>query len=638
MEGAQAGQAAPREWPWHVSAIGIFTLLAILNSGIWINVSSEIYVGGDSDIAVWVLTQVSDNLLKRPFELFEGNLFYPERHSVLFANPLIGLSILLLPFRLFTGNPALLLNLATLLSLVISSYGFFLLARRLWGDPATALLAGIAIPNSTNQLHHLLHPNLLAICGFPFLLLALFRLHEAPGVRWAVLAAVALAFQVLNGGFGGLSAAILSLVFGVWGYRRLLRTRSGLYASLAALIATLLVLPYVLAFGELELLPRAVDESRYYSLRLPADLFRTGAWVWRDILPAPGDSVFPGLIVLALAGFAVVRSRDRRVWLLLAIAGVFFVLALGPELALGRVVIPMPYAWLFEHIPLLRAGRHPVSFVAVTVMALGLLGALGMRLAGLSRRPWLSALVLLGAAVEVLTPHPPRSSRGPMPEVYEELQRRPSGPMLELPFDADEQQYWAAVHKLRTVNGISPHKPQRYMALRRLIRSEWAGQPAESLERSQALRFLKAHFPVRYLVVHAGTRLEIRRNIEATPTTFERLHTTPAGDRLYRVHRRGRHPWLRRGFPAEDLAGGRLRARLRGPSATVLVVQLGEVELARVRLTGETQELTLDLPELRTKGLVLIDFFIEPESAGDIELDTLEPISVSVSGKGAMPQ
>jgi hypothetical protein len=609
-----------------VAAIGVFTVLAILNSGIWSRASSDIYVGGDADIAAWVLTQVSDNLIERPFELFEGNLFYPEPRSVLFANPLIGLSVLLLPFRPFTANPALLLNLATLLSLVVSSYGFFLLARWLWGDPAAALLAGIAIPHSANQLHHLLHPNLLAICGFPFLLLALFRLHESPAVRWAVLAAVALAFQVLDGGFGGLSAVTLSLVFAAWGFRRFLTTRSGLYAVLAAVIAMPLVLPYVLAFGELELLPRALEESRYYSLHLPADLFRTGAWVWRDILPAPGDSAFPGLIALALAVFAMLRSRDPRVGLLLVTAGVFFVLALGPELTVGGLVVPMPYAWLFEYLPLLRAGRHPVSFIAVTVMAVGLLGALGMHQTGLSRRRWLVALVLLGAAVETLIPPPPRRSRGPMPEVYAELLRLPSGPMLELPFDVDKQQYWAAVHKRPTVNGISPHKPQRFMALKHHIRSEWAGQPAQSLEGSRALRFLKAHFPVRYLVVHAGTRLEIQRNVEATPTSFVLLHTTQGGDRIYRVLRHGRHPWLRRGFPAKDVASRRLRARLKGPAAELLVVQLGKSELARVRLTGKTQELILELPELRTRDLVLIDLFLEPEAAGDIELELLEPI------------
>src|SRR4029079_8318651 len=133
--------------------------------------------------------------------------------------------------------------------------------------------------------------------------------------------------------------------------------------------------------------------------------------------PAGGDSAFPGLTVLVLAGVAAARARGPHGRLLLLVAAVFLFLSLGPALVWrGRPVMPLPYGFLHEHVPLLRAGRHPVTFVLATVLALGVLAGLG--LAALRAPVPVRALAVGLALVETLGPSPKRSDRGPLPEAY----------------------------------------------------------------------------------------------------------------------------------------------------------------------------------------------------------------------------
>jgi hypothetical protein len=57
--------------------------------GIFANLGTRAFAGPDPIIDIWTLHWVATHLLKDPARLFEGNIFFPARNTVLFSDPLL---------------------------------------------------------------------------------------------------------------------------------------------------------------------------------------------------------------------------------------------------------------------------------------------------------------------------------------------------------------------------------------------------------------------------------------------------------------------------------------------------------------------------------------------------------------------
>ena len=154
---------------------------------------------------IWALDWVSKHFLSA--RMFDGNIFYPSPHSVLFVEPVLGPAALAVPLRLFTANPILIYNACNILVMALASYGMYRLAFTMTGDRGAALLAGVVVPYAPQQLRHLVHINLITIAGFPFMILGLLRLFVKPGPWPALLAALAYVFQAGTSGYHAISGA-----------------------------------------------------------------------------------------------------------------------------------------------------------------------------------------------------------------------------------------------------------------------------------------------------------------------------------------------------------------------------------------------------------------------------------------------
>jgi hypothetical protein len=560
-----------------------FLALAMVETGLCSNLGARTFAGPDPVIDIWTVHWVASHLLTGTARLFDGNIFFPAHDTVLFSDPLLGPALLVQPLLPFTSNPVLLYNAAVLSALTLTSHGLWRLTKALGADPISALLPGIAVPYCAHQVRHLTQLNLAAICGLPWLLLALLRLLERPGWRTATLTALAFAWQSGTSGYQAFTCALVSLTVAAWGFRAFLRPRTIVFAAFAAVLAGALLAPYVLGFrrlDETERMERPVEDVVTHSLALPEGLFRTQAFAWRWLFHRRGDSAFPGLTVLALAGMAVVKARGPHVRLLLLVAAVFLVLSLGPVLVVwGRAVMPLPYAFLHEHVPLMRAGRHPVTFVIATVLALGVLAGIG--LAALRPPVLVRALALGLAFVETLAPSPKQLDRGRLPEAYLWLAAHGAQAVAELPYDQDAPQFWASYHDLCTTAGISPYSPAEHMALAQRISHEWKREGGPGLEGTVSLAYFKRHIPVTHLVLNPGRSSALVREVEATPATFTFVYETPQGARIYRVRRGGAGPRIRRAFRDDQLRGAVLQVELRAPVDVPARIRLNGAELAR---------------------------------------------------------
>lgn len=596
-----------RAWAAGLAVVLAYAALALAQTGLWRDPATRVWGGPDPFQDVVILNWVSGHLLAGPSRVFDANIYHPWRDSILFCNPLLGPSALAFPLRVATENPVLLYNAAQLLCLLVASCGFHLLAAHLFRDRRAALLAGAVIPYNAQVAAHYVHLDQMTIAGFPFVLLALLKLLERPHAGWALLLGVAFALQAGTNGYHAWSVLILCLVIAAWGGRRLLAPRTFAAVAAAALLALVLLAPYLLGFLRLRGehgLERGIETNRPYSVELPGGVLQTHSTLWRRLL---GDAtlgnrpMFPGAVVLVCAALGLRRWREPRVRLLLAVAAVFFVLALGPELILfGRGTVRLPYAWLFAHVPLFDSMRHPVTFVVPALMALGLLATGGLAASPLPRHPGPLALVLALAVAETLQARPDRVTRPiAAPEVYAWLATQPRGPVLELPFDDHEAQWRAMFHGLPLVNGAcGSFAPGKYAALRRLVNRGWS-EPRASLDGSRSLAYLKARFPAEYLVLLASAPPAFRANLDATPGSFALVHESATGDRVYRVSRGGEGRLLRRVFRDDQLRAGPLRASLRGPQGAGVRILLNDSLIEERALQPSGEDVRWSLPAER---------------------------------------
>jgi hypothetical protein len=600
-----------------------FAALTLVQSGIWSDLGTRVYGGGHSDPGsdIWVIANVSRQLLSEPLRPFDGTVFYPLRNTVLYRDPLLGPAVLATPVRLVSDNPVLHYNAAVLLGVWLAAWGFYRLALSLHGDAVAALLAGVAIAFSSQQTARFWHINLLTISFFPFLVLGLLRLLARPGPGPAALTGLAFALQAGTSGYYAFCSFLLSLLLVLWHWRRLREPRVWLWLCVAVAVAVALLLPYVTGFAELQgegQMTRGDQQQQRYSIELPWDMLGSRSYLWAPVLGSIGKQFFPGLTVLVLAAFAFRRGPRAPLGPWALIAAVFLLLSFGPEVrVLGRSLGPGPFGLLVEAVPFLDAMRHPMTFALGTLIALGVMASFGL---SRIRSPWLRGLALVAATAETLGAPPPRTPADlALPAVYRYLASQPEGALLELPFGELRWVWWSTFHGRSIVNGGGAYKPHRYRMLRGYFQRTLA--EGEPLETSRFLAFLKAWFPVRYVVLHAEAPPELREAFGAASASLERVHETSAGDRVYRLRRGGRGTRLVRVFRGDQLASGTLTATLRGPAGGRVTARLRDVPLGHAVLSPEWSTHAWTLPGVEA-GLNIVE--LSGEGGSEFELREIE--------------
>ncbi len=304
------------------------------------------------------------------------------------------------------------LGVFCLAHLFLGGIGMYVLANRWMHHRFAAAVAGVAYAFSGLTLNSLIWPNNIAALGWMPWVVWLVESAWREGGRKLVAAALAGGLQMLAGApeIILLTWVMLAALLGSELYQpapasaaaRLLRF--GLVVLLVAGLSAAQLLPF------LDLLNHSQRDVGY----------GTGAWAmpatgWANLLvplfrthPASHGvyvqtgqywtaSYYPGAVVVVLGLWAVWRVRNRRVWVLAALCGLFLVLALGDA---GRI-----YPWLRAHLNAVGLMRFPIKFVVLPVFTLPLLAAAALARQeaadGWPRKPfgllWLLAVsVLLG--------------------------------------------------------------------------------------------------------------------------------------------------------------------------------------------------------------------------------------------------
>jgi hypothetical protein len=305
--------------PWstnHVVVAVLTALTLLLTYPLAFHPGTVVTDPGDPLLNTWILAwDVEQITAGNIATFFDANIFHPHRRTLAYSEHLFLQALVALPILAATDNPVLAYNLILLLGFVTSGLGMYLLARELTGDVPASLFAGLVFAFSPFMFGHRHHLQIITAGGIPLALLFLHRFFRSRSWRDALLFALFFTVQILANGYYALFLGFFVAVFvlyhaattGSWRSRRLWNR-----LAVAGLLSAIVAGPFFYQY-------RAFQKEMRFSREI-RDPARLGAYLApskenRLWTPLTGrfrrgeNSLFPGVVVLLLAGGGLLASR-----------------------------------------------------------------------------------------------------------------------------------------------------------------------------------------------------------------------------------------------------------------------------------------------------------------------------------------
>ena len=444
--------------------------------------------GGDAVLQSGILTWTARHL-HDPAACSALPIFHPSRTALMSMDSLVGQALSVLPlYWLFEPSPALLYNLATLVTLLLcAAAGAFLWLSsvddpdddRNWLGAGFCALFLVGSPFTVWQLGML---NQISPPWVVMFLAAAWRgwrhfIHGRSARRWWWIAAMCLGFQAAWGWYGFADAFFVLMVglvagIGIAGRRGRLWPFLGdimLPVAGASVVVMALALPYLQLRTETSEYTRHLESVAYYSAQLSmlGDL-GPHRWTLGDLdgmdepaaeraLRNTGGVLHPGWLtglfaLIGLARWRVLPPSWRRFGGLVAVVGtVGLVMSLGDSGGLppgSERRITFPFGVLRDLVVPFQAFRAPVRFVFLAVIAVSwwaTAGVLSIAWSAMAERSaWRRRLILVIACLLILAESVPvallavpipvdgRRGFGALPD------STPAGAVLTVPAPATE--------------------------------------------------------------------------------------------------------------------------------------------------------------------------------------------------------
>ena len=321
-------------------------LTAVMTYPQLLHLRDGVHDEGDPLLVTWIFAWVAHQLPFAPAHLFDANIFYPERHTLAFAETMLAPAIAVAPLHWLGVERILIYNLVFLAGFVLSGVATALLVRSLTGHAGGGIVSGLIFAFLPYRIDQYPHLQLQQTQWIPLSLWALHRLIRTGRVRDGVCLGVSVGGQILSCVYYGLfllpylavvgGALLVALgvrprwptarVRGQTAMARDPRLGSGpdgkaraIALSVAAAIVGVAVLPIGIAY---------VHARQIVGERALQEVI-AGSATWQSYLAAPAENVlygklfarfvqpervlFPGFIATILAILALSPRRTTNV-------------------------------------------------------------------------------------------------------------------------------------------------------------------------------------------------------------------------------------------------------------------------------------------------------------------------------------
>ncbi len=459
---------------------------------------------------MWRLAWIAHAIRHAPAELFDANIFYPEKLTLAYSDAMLLPGIVLAPLFWIGTNPVIIYNLALFLAFILSGLAAFWLARLVTGSGSGAFVAGVIYAFAPYRFTHYGHLELQLVFWIPLLLFTLHRTMPRITAYDGALMGAIMGLQLLSCIYAGIFAAMFCVVFvpcllaviGMRDWRALIKP---LLAATATTIV--LALPYAAAYMAARdtVGTRSLEQLRLYSASLthfvsaPQMNRLYGHTAFTDPMVAYEMNLFPGIVSVVLALFGIFKSRARVRYAY--VAGLMFSVVLT---AGANAVI---FEWLFEHLPFFRALRSPARFEILVILCLAVLSAYGVtalidRIDSARQKIAVTGTIVMLLIAEYAAA--PSLEAVPMPsKVDAYLAQKPPVVIVELPLASEKgmfgsldwrYMYEGLPHFQKMLNGYSGYAPPSFYETREVMRS---------FPDNRSIAFLRNR-GVDYVIVRAG--------------------------------------------------------------------------------------------------------------------------------------
>lgn len=522
----------------------------------------------DTTFSLWRIAWIAHQLPVDPRRLFDANIFYPLRHTLVFSDAVLLEGLVGAPW-IWLGAPTVVVyNLLVLAGFAASGLSAFLLVRDLTGSSAAAVIGGMVYAFAPFRFDHYIHLELLWAQWMPLAMWLLHRTLRSGRWRDGVLTGVYVGLQ-------GLSCVYYLVFFGtmlvVAGPILLLSAvpamRARAVRALAAgmLVAGMMLAPYAMAYGA------ARGEVGVRDRTTALEGYSAGP---KHYLATPESNVLYGRATAGWSvherrlfmGFLVMALTLVGVWPPLSRTRLAYAAALAVAVAISAGHRGLLLGWLYDHVTIYQALRVPARVSQITLICVAVLAGFGVArvLAWVrDRQPVWSRMAAVGMAavvgIEYLMSPMPLTPMPTTPSASSAwLRSQPTGPVTNLPVprhDTDwrrfivesRYEFESTFHWRPVTNGYSGFLPASFYDNNRVL-GAFPGD--EAIARLRALG-------VRYVVVHERYYGEddYRRVIEQARARADLEAHGPFADERYETR------VFRILLPAEPDAGGAAPSR-----------------------------------------------------------------------------
>lgn len=498
----------------------------------------------DGQFSLWNVAWVARTIVADPGHLFDANIFYPNRGTLLYSEANLVAGVLAIPGYWTTRDPYIAHNSAVLLAFLLTSLGTYWLVVYLSGSRWGAALSAICFTFCPFVFAHSTHVQLLMTPGIPLSMLAFHRMADRPSRGRAVALGVAMAATAFSCAYYGVFMMLVvgfAVLVTAAARRQWSSAQYWSAVGLAAGIAAALVLPLFVQYTLLQHsggFDRPLEESDRYAANWRSYIASgLSAHSWMLAFAHPWtDVAFPGFVVAALGIGRLstawrLRGRAAEIaGLYGGLSGLAFWASFGPKAGL--------YTALYYTMPGFTFLRAPGRLALIVTFALSVLAGCAVpALLSRARRParfgvGLVALAIADSWVPLRFPE----VKPPSP-AYAALARLPSGPLIEMPFFERPSFYprhtiymlMSTLHWMPLVNGYSDYTPPEFKVDARDLAS-FPFPPAFAVTKRLGVRYAMFHMNV----YDARTRGEVEERLRKF-APYLRLIYTDTDTRLFEI-------------------------------------------------------------------------------------------------------
>lgn len=488
---------------------------------------------GDPLFAIWILSWTSHNFSTSFNNLWDANIFFPHQKTLLYADHILGLSLLAAPIAALAGNFVFSYNFLFILSFFLCAWGMYVLVFYLTKSRLSAVISGTIFAFFPYRFAHISHLEILFFAWMAFLFLYLHKLFKNPSIKNLMAVGVFYILQVLCCGYYGVYTTLFVGIFVfyyAWKTRLYKTAIFWIKMALLSLVCFLVLIPFYFPYFAVHkamIFSRNLREVILYSAQIQHLLsVPQGNLVWGRLFGSEGAhewQLYPGIITVFLVIFAFVKIKSSRApekyhkvfYGLMAIFALF--LSFGPKInIMDRLVMTGPYMLFYKWIPGFSSLRVPSRLFVLVMLALSVLAGYGF-LHLLRKFSAIRKKIAVGTLVGILIlldfasiPLPLASVEvgDHVPAIYSSVNKLPlDAALIELPmpnlglgraYDTFYM-YYSTFHWRPIVNGYCGFNPPGYLIVREAM---------EAFPNEAAINLLR-DLDVEYVLVHTqGFRSE----------------------------------------------------------------------------------------------------------------------------------